>query len=190
MRTEGGCVVELKAVTPCAGLLPVTHGAMTLTEVEVGTITALMPFSGQEAALSKALMAAHGMVFPGPGQVCNSVAGHCVWTARGQAFLIGPAPDPALQSVAAVTDQSDAWAVVQITGEGAEDALARLIPIDLRPAAFPVGTSARTLCQHMTVSVCRLDEGVRIMAFRSMARTLAHEIADAMASVAARQVAG
>src|SRR6056297_1198922 len=186
MRMEGGCVVDLKAVTPCAGLLPVTHGTVTLTEIEAGRITALMPFVGQGAALSSALKAAHGMAFPEPGRVTSGPDATCVWTGRGQAFLIGPEPDPGLARSASVTDQSDGWVVVHLSGTGIEDVLARLVPIDLRPAAFPEGAAARTLCQHMTVSICRDPNGLQIMAFRSMARTLAHEIADAMASVAAR----
>lgn len=183
-------MVELKAVTPCGDLLPVTHGAMTLTETDPNRITALLPFQGQSDGLSKALTAAHDVGFPEPGQVISAGGIHCVWTARGQAFLLGTQPDADLCNAASVVDQSDAWVVVRLAGDGAEDVLARLVPIDLRPGAFPVGAAARTLCQHMTISIFRLEDGLRIMAFRSMARTLAHEIAEAMASVAARQMTG
>jgi sarcosine oxidase subunit gamma len=163
---------------------------LTLSEVDPGRLTALMPFKGQADALSAALVAAHGVAFPAPGRVTEGDGVLCGWTGRGQAFLAGPAPDEGLSRFASVTDQSDAWAVVELTGDGVEEVLARLVPIDLRPASFPEGSAARTLCQHMTVTIWRTGQGLRIMGFRSMARTLAHEIADAMASVVARQAAG
>ena len=187
---EGDCVVDLTALTPCSGLLPLRKGDVTLSELDPGRITSLMPFPGQGAALSRALEVAYGLGFPAPGQVTRAEGVACVWTGRDQAFLMGPEPDPALADHAAMTDQSDAWAVVLLAGEGAEDVLARLVPIDLRPAAFPESSAARTLCQHMTVSISRRAEGLQIMCFRSMARTLAHEIADVMASVAGRRAAG
>ncbi|SMX47586.1 sarcosine oxidase subunit gamma [Maliponia aquimaris] len=183
-------MVELKALSPCAGLLPVTRGGVTLSEVDPGRLTALMPFKGQAEALSAALTAAHGVALPAPGRVVEGEGVLCGWTGRGQVFLAGPAPDEGLARFASVTDQSDAWAVVELSGAGIEDVLARLVPIDLRPAAFSEGSAARTLCQHMTVTVWRVGPGLRVMGFRSMARTLAHEIADAMASVAGRQAAG
>ena len=39
---------------------------------------------------------------------------------------------------AALTDQTDGWASLTLTGPHATDALLRLVPLDLRPAAFPV----------------------------------------------------
>tara|TARA_R100000750_G_scaffold55976_2_gene42296 strand:+ start:733 stop:1299 length:567 start_codon:yes stop_codon:yes gene_type:complete len=187
---EDGCVVELTALTPCNGILPIQTGETTLSEVDPGRITALMPFKGQSADLKTALQAAHGLRFPEPGQATVAEGASCVWTARGQAFLMGPAPDDSLARFASVTDQSDAWTVVLLAGLDAEDVLARLVPIDLRLSVFPEGTAARTLCQHMTVHISRRAEGLQLMAFRSMARTLAHDIGEAMASVAGRRAAG
>ncbi len=183
-------MVDLTAKSACDGLLPISKGDVTLSELEIGNITALSPFRGQRAALSTALKAAHGVAFPNAGKVSEGEGVSCVWSGRDQAFLIGPPPAEDLAAPAAMTDQSDAWAVVLLAGAAAEDVLARLVPLDLRAGAFPVGTSARTLCQHMTITLWRRDDGFAIMAFRSMARTLAHEISEAMTSVAGRQVAG
>lgn len=184
-------MADLVAKSPCEGLLPVTAGDVTLSEVAAGWITALAPFRGQEAALSTALKAAHGMGFPEAGRAVGKAGSRCVWTGRGQAFLIGPAPDAALAAHAAVTDQSDAWAVVALEGVGAEAVLARLVPVDLRASVFKRGHTVRTLCGHMTVSITRVGaEAFQIMAFRSMARTLAHELGHAMELVAARAHAG
>lgn len=183
-------MVDLSAKSPCAGLLPVSHGAATLREVAPGLLTMLAPFRGQTAALSQILEAHHGLRFPEPGRLTRAGRVVCAWAGKEQALLLGAAPAPDLASRAAVTDQSDAWAVVALEGHGTADVLARLVPVDLRPRAFPLGSSLRTLLGHMTVTLLRTeDSAVTILAFRSMAGTLVHELETAMAHVAARTIA-
>ena len=183
-------MADLIAKTPAQGLLPVTHGALILSEASPGTLTSLMPFKGQAGALSAALQAAHGLSFPAAGQQVRAREAACLWTGLGQAFLAGPAPAPELAQHAAMTDQSDAWVVLELTGKSAADALARLVPVDLRPQSFGETQVARTLCQHANIVLYRIEGGFGLMGFRSMAATLVHEIADAMANIAARQAAG
>ena len=102
-------------------------------------------------------------------------------------MLIGPEPDASLGEYAALTDQSDGWAVVRLEGKGAGDVLARLVPLDLRPASFKRGHSARTDLAHMMASLTKVGENAfQIMVFRSMARTLVHDLKTAMEGVAAR----
>ena len=181
-------MVELTVTTPCAGLLPRRAGAMRLEEVEPGRITSLMPGPGQAAALDGALRAAHGVGWPDPGTAHFGDEAAVIWTGLEQAMLVGPAPDPALAEHAALTDQSDAWAVVELSGDAGPEALARLVPVDLRAHVFAEGATARTLLGHMSVSITRTGpERLRIMAFRSMAGTLVHELHAAMESVAARR---
>ncbi|WP_270728506.1 sarcosine oxidase subunit gamma [Shimia sp. Alg240-R146] len=180
-------MADLIAETPCAGLLPVKAGGVTLSEVDAGAMTSLAPFKGQEKALSGALKAAHGMTFPAANRATGKGGARAIWFGQGQAMLIGPECDAALGSLAAITDQSDAWAVVRLDGAGAEDVLARLAPVDLRVAAFKRGHTARTMMQHLMVSITRVgDNAFQIMAFRSMAVTLVHELETAMKGVAAR----
>ncbi len=89
---------------------------------------------------------------------------------------------------AALTDQSDAWAMVRLEGAAAEDVLARLVPVDLRQSVFKRGHTARTMLQHMAVSITRISgEAFLILAFRSMAGTLVHDLETAMKGVAARR---
>jgi sarcosine oxidase subunit gamma len=184
---EGAYVADLIAKTPCAGLLPVKTGGVTLSEVEAGAMTSLTPFKGQEKALSDALKAAHGMMFPATNRATGKEGARAIWFGQGQAILIGPECDAGLGSLAAITDQSDAWAVVRLEGAGAEDVLARLVPVDLRVGAFKRGHTARTMMQHLMVSITRVgDNAFQIMAFRSMAVTLVHELETAMKGVAAR----
>ncbi len=178
---------KLTALSPCAGLLPLTIGAAEVVEVEPGRLTSVAPCNGQQGKLSRAMKAAHGVAYPHANGLTRGRDTSAIWFGHAQAMLVGPAADAGLAKCAALTDQSDAWAVVILSGDAAEDVLARLVPVDVRMAHFPVGMAVRTQLQHLSVSLARVEEGAfQIMAFRSMARTLVHDLKTAMEAVAAR----
>jgi sarcosine oxidase subunit gamma len=180
-------VVELIAKTPCEGLLPLTVGDVSLTEDLPVSLTMITARKGRFAACSDLLKSAHGMSLPKPNRATGTAANRAVWFGQGQAMLLGPAPNWSLQNEATVVDQSDAWAVVKLEGVSAEDVLARLVPVNLRGATFKRGHTARTMLGHMTVSITRVGEqAFQIMTFRSMAKTLVHDLQRAMESLAAR----
>lgn len=180
-------MVELTAKSPCEGLLPLTEGAVSLTEESPVQITSVTARKGQAAALSAALEQAHGMAMPKPNRATGNKTARALWFGRDQAMLIGPVPKAGLAALSTLVDQGDAWAVVRLEGAAAEAVLARLVPVDLRASTFKQGHTARTLLQHMTVSITRVGEqAFQIMAFRSMAKTLVHDLHRTMESVAAR----
>ena len=180
-------MVDLIAKSPCAGLLPLTVGTVTLSEPAAGTLTSLAPYAGMDKVLSQALKSAHGMAAPGPNRATGKEGARALWFGNRMILLQGPAPEAKLTRHAALTDQSDAWAVVRLEGDGAADVLARLTPIDLRDSAFKRGHTARTEFQHMMASITRLGpKSYQIMVFRAFAETLVHDLKTAMQSVAAR----
>ena len=161
-----------------------TLGGVTLAEVDVGPITSVALFPGGGKLAAKGLKTL-GLAMPAPNSFAEKKGARIVWTGREQAFLIGVAP-PALDG-AALTDQSDGWAVLGLSGPGAADVLARLVPVDLRLAACPVGTALRTQLNHMNAVILRVgDYAFEIMVFRSMARSAWHELHAAMEMLAAR----
>jgi sarcosine oxidase subunit gamma len=175
------------AQSPCEGLLPITRGGVTLSELALGPVTSVAPFRGQGAAVSALLKKTLGLSFPEAGQTATSGQARIVWSGRGRTLLIGVEAPEGLADLAALTNQSDAQAVVQIEGAGVEAVLARLVPVDLRIEAFPTGATARTLLGHLTVSVTRTGKiRFEIMAFRSMAQTLVHDLDRAMTHIAGR----
>lgn len=180
-------VAELIAKTPCEGMLPLEIDGLVLQEVDPEIMTSIMPFKGRQSHVADVLTATHGLDYPAPNGTSTANGQQLIWFGRDQLLLVGPKPAPELAEHAALCDQSDGWAVVTLKGSRAEDVLARLVPVDLRLPAFAVGQTARTLLQHMTVSITRLDERTfRIMAFRSMAGSLVHDLRSAMEGVAAR----
>lgn len=182
-------MAELLAQTPCAGLLPLTEGAVTVAEIDPGPMTAIAPHRGKDKTLAGALKRAHGLGWPAPGQSEAADGARILWFGHSHALLMGVDPKATLARHAALTDQGDAWAVVKIEGAGARDVLARLTPLDLRDAAFPKNATARTELAHMQASITRLgDSAYQVMVFRSMAATLVHDLEVAMQAVAARRV--
>ena len=179
-------MARLIATTACAGLLPRTIGDVTLTEVSLGPVTSIAPFSGMTDAVTQALQV-EGLHFPAPGETVTSGRARIIWAGQGRALLCGVEPPLALTGLAAMTDQSDANAVVQMMGAAAELTLARLVPVDLRPTALPEGATVRTMLGHMTASISRVGgTAFEIMVMRSTARTLVHDLTEAATGVAAR----
>lgn len=172
-------MADLIALTPCAGLLPLTIGGITMTEIAPDVLTSVAPHKGQKNAVSQALKAQVGAGLPYVNRRNGAVTwfGHGVWMVAGAVTLDG----------AAVTDQSDAWAVVAINGDGVEAVLTRLVPVDLRAAEFKVNHAAKTMLAHLSVTIIRTaPDAFEIWAMRSMAKTLVHDVATAMQGVAAR----
>jgi heterotetrameric sarcosine oxidase gamma subunit len=154
-------VPELIAKSALEGQGPVTAGGVTLAELQVGPITSIAVLPGGAKALAKGLKPM-GLTFPAQNSFAEK---------KG----------------AAVTDQSDGWAVLSLSGLAAVEVLARLVPLDLRLAAFPVGRVARSGLNHMNAVILRTgDYAVEVMVFRSMARTAWHELETTMHMVAAR----
>lgn len=77
----------------------------------------------------------------------------------------------ALGDNAAVSEQSDARAILHLRGTRLRDALAKGCPIDLHPQAFAPGDAAVTAIAHMGVHMWWLpdDDGLHVAVFRSMA---------------------
>lgn len=176
---------ELIAKTALDGQAPLTLVGTTLAPVDLGAITSLAPFPGQIKAVDKALKPL-GLSFPAPGTTAAKGAARIVWTGPDQAFVIG-APAPEVKGAAAVTDQSGGWSALRLSGLGLADVMARLCPLDFRPAHFPPGQAARAQLGHMNAVFWAEEDGaLMILTFRSMARTAWDECAHALTALAAR----
>ncbi len=180
-------MAKLIAKTPLDGMAVLTIGTVSIEEVDLGVLTSVAPYVDQASDAGAALKSAHGMAWPAPNRATGKEGARAIWFGRDMVLLAGPAPDASLATHAALTDQSDAWCAVQVSGAGAEDVLARLVPVDVGFARFKRGHTARTQIQHMNGSVTRVGTDTFVlMVFRSMAGTLLHDLRRAMESVAAR----
>ncbi len=179
-QLEGVHVAKLIALSPCSDLLPLEVSGIVVTEVRVDRLTSVAPFNGMAKAASASLKDQVGAVLPAPNRCSGAVTwfGHGVWMVAGAVSLDG---------LAAVTDQTDAWAVIHIDGQGVEDVLARLVPVDLRGPVFKKNHVTKTMLGHMSVTITRVgSRGFEIMVMRSMAATLVHDLHVAMRGVGLR----
>lgn len=129
---------------------------------------------GQVGAVAATIAAAYGIDLPpaprwaGGGDIGFAWAGPGEWTAI-TARPIARDLAGRLAGLAAVTDQSDAWLLTEVSGPRARDALVKMLPIDLAPAALPPGAVALTRAGHIDVRLRHLSSGVYELAvFRSL----------------------
>jgi sarcosine oxidase subunit gamma len=165
--------------------LPLTVGTATLAPLPDTPMISVTPFRGREPDAANVL----GADLPRPGATAALPDGTLLWAGLGLWFLRGPAAArlaAALAEPAAVTDQSDAWSGLALSGPSAAAVLARLVPIDLDPAAFPPGAVARTRLRDVACLFLRTEDRFEILAPRSFTRSTAHDLARTMRAVAAR----
>jgi heterotetrameric sarcosine oxidase gamma subunit len=161
------------------------------------SIAALSAFKGQCQALADRIFLLFGVTLP-RGAYC-SVSGSMVaichapqtWLLvdeqRGSA--LAPLLTSALQGVAAVCDQSDAYQIVRLQGGNVRKVLAKMFHVDLHPAAFGEGVAAVTRAGHFSVTLCRLadqrngDACFETMVSRSMSESFQGWLADSTASL-------
>lgn len=179
-------MAELISKSPLDGRAPAEIGAAWLSEVVATPITCVAPFRQRQAEADEVLRSALGLGFPEPGAVIASAQARCVWSGREQAFLIGAAPPEPLGGCALVTDITDGWAMLRLGGAGAEDVLARLVPVDLRAGAFAPGRVLRSELAQMMALIRRTEDDFEIMVMRSFAESAWSELQSAMETVAAR----
>jgi sarcosine oxidase subunit gamma len=102
-------------------------------------------------------------------------------------LLVGAKPDEKLTNFGILTDQSDAWVILRMSGGSIEDIITRLSPIDVRLKAFKSGDVVRTSLMHVNVTLHRVGtDTIDVYGFRSMAKTLCHELTQALSTVVAR----
>ena len=97
--------------------------------------------------------------------------------ARGVESLAGEALardlQAKLQGLASISDQSGGRTVLNISGRRAREVLAKGLPIDLDPRAFPLGSAATSAISHMGVQLWQIDDtrSYDIAVFRSLSES-------------------
>jgi sarcosine oxidase subunit gamma len=157
--------------------------ALTLTEPAPRAIVAIGAYRDR-APLIAALQTGFGLTAPttpsfmasgGITLSCLAPGRYLATADRASALFVRVTA--ALSNIAALTDQSDLWHHFTLSGAAAADALARLVPIDLGPHAFPVGALALTRAGHLHVRLWHLSaETYELAVARSYADDLRHDL--------------
>lgn len=171
---------------PWEGVLAEGHfGKADETGVTVQTrealgIATLITGEDSHAALDAAMYEHFGLSLPRTPMAVRSGSRQAVWSGPGQWLLVADSREgfrgdlAKLAGLAAISDQSDARAVLSLSGPRVRDLLAKGAMLDLHPAAFPVGTAASTSIAYLGVTLWRSEDSpegpvFEIMVARSMA---------------------
>jgi len=176
----------LEAVSPLGGFTA-SHNDVTIAEITGRSIVSIAVPNGGLAALKTAVSKQMKLDLPGPGRLTRTKSGDAmlVWTSPDQFLYLfdemGSHPaksvGTALAGKAHVTDQSDAWACLEIAGSRKPEALERICPIDLHPDKFETGMATRTMIEHLGMLILR-DQSDRflVLSARSSAQSMLQAI--------------
>ena len=86
--------------------------------------------------------------------------------------------------LAYLSDQSDSWVTLRISGDNCLDALERICPLDIHPSAFTVGSVARTSMEHMATIIIHESEGsYLLLSLRSFALSFLHAVTTSIKNI-------
>lgn len=169
-------------------------GGVIATERDGLGIARIAARPGQAARLGQLFHGSFGVEPPngsrraGHGDVAIAGIGPQTWLATRDhaANSFAQSLRPLLGDCASVSDQSDAYVILRVTGPKVRNMLAKLIPIDIHTRSFQVGDVAQTICGYVNVSVWRLEDTRRDPVFeiwgaRSLAVSLHHAVCHAAA---------
>jgi heterotetrameric sarcosine oxidase gamma subunit len=186
-------VMTAQAAFARISLSPAGSGVVA-TEQEGLAIASLSVRHGQRAALQERVAAHFGLALPDDarrvtaGPISAAGTGPGTWLLardHGGNMLISELKS-VVGDTASVADQSDAYAILRLTGPALRETLAKLVPLDLHPRAFKVGDVAATLAAQIGVLLWRIEDGadghpvVELAVYRSMAASLWHAVCGAV----------
>ena len=186
----------LTASSPLDRHCTIVDGA-SLVDLSPRSIVSVSPFTGNKEAFDTAIDKLCNSAHPSATKACEITGKNaCVLlpSAHSQWFLCfdGEVPDPIatasdmlgkmISDRVAMTDQSDAWVTLELTGPLTNLTLERICPIDCSSQAMPIGTTARTMIEHLGTIISRRpdddngDPCFWLMSARSSAASFLHVI--------------
>ena len=122
---------------------------------------------GNADALSQAVANAYGVDLPTSSRVIQGSQVSFIGYGPGQWLAVSASLanealarelSAKLAELASISDQSGGRTVLRLSGPHARDVLAKGLPIDLDPRAFPLGSAATSAISHMGVQLWQLDD--------------------------------
>lgn len=184
--------IQLTSVEAFDGLLkPVGDlrpAGVKVRERSTLALATIMVRKGKRADLANRIDDCFGCALPDAGRrtEANDLAlvstGPGTWLACSETggYAFSESFAEMLPGLASVTDQSDAFAILRLSGPRVKAVLAKGVFLDLDDAAFPEGRAAATQCGHVGVTLWRLandaagDPVYEVAMFRSYADSFWH----------------
>ncbi len=118
---------------------------------------------------------------PGPGAAATGKAGTLMRIEPLKWMLVSETETPRLamdEADGTVLDLGHARTVIHVAGPRASDLMARMVPLDLRPAKFPEGSVASTMLHHLGVTILARAGGYDIFVLRSFGLAVWEHLVD------------
>jgi methylglutamate dehydrogenase subunit D len=178
-------VAELKYQSPWKALGPVGRGAgITAVSVDGRAVATVMLRKGRMSELADRVAQLYSIVLRDQPRrsAANNIAflgiGPGKWLAMSDQPAAGFVADMAagLEGLAAVVDQSDAVAILRLSGPALAATLKKGFQIDLR--RFEIGDCAVTSVHHQGVTIWKVDnESFEVAVARSLTASFQHWLA-------------
>ena len=163
------------------------YDGIVLHEITDRAIVSMATPNGGDVELNKAISSVYKTDWPQMGASTISPVDDAVFLGlqSDQIFVIftpssqSPADEVAkkLSSVAYLTDQTDSWVMIEVSGPRCRKALERICPIDLHADAFPKGKVARTAMEHMAAIIFhQAPDRFILISPRSSAKSFLHAL--------------
>lgn len=148
----------------------------------LGLATLASRQGSQDAALKSAVLRAYGVHLPENSRVAQGSAVSFIGYGPGQWLAVSESLahealagdlSQRLAGLASISDQSGGRTVLRVSGPRARDVLAKGLPVDLDPRAFPLGSAATSVIGHMGVQLWQVDDtrSYDIAIFRSLSQS-------------------
>jgi len=171
------------------GLIGDTGPGIRLTERRLASAWLIAAWPERLAAAGATAATAAGVdAAPGPGASATGPGGTLLRTEPLKWLLVSETetPRPVLNEAdGTVLELSHARTVIHVSGPKAPDLMARMVPLDLRPAAFPEGSVANTALHHVGVTLLARDGGFDILVLRSFGLAVWEALTDSAAQFGA-----
>lgn len=159
------------------------HGpGIRLSERPVAGLLQVAAWPDRLAEAGRAAAAAAGAAdAPGPGAAVFGTAATLMRVEPLKWWLVAAAdlPRPALDRAdGTLLELSHARTAIRIDGARAVELMARLLPVDLRPAAFPDGAVASSGLHHVGVTVLARGGGFDLFVPQTFALSLFEHVTD------------
>jgi sarcosine oxidase subunit gamma len=172
---------------PFAGLqiIPSAGAGLVVRDRDGLGLATVLARKGKGDELTQRVRECFGLELPqGPlrasaGDIAFVATGPAAWLAAHQGGSDGfvKSLQASVGDLASIAEQSDGYAVLNLSGPNVRQALCKLLPIDLHPRAFRIGDAAATVAAHIGAALWRLEDAAdgaavfEVAIFRSLAES-------------------
>ena len=183
IQKEGYNVAKLSATSSLGGY-DKEIGTIRLREISNQSLIAMAIPLGEETKFKNSIKNRFGLKMPSPNKSVKNKDTRIFSTQPDQIFVLTKRTDDPEKSMAIeigksayITDQTDAWVILEISGSSSREALERICQLDLDKEIFKLDSMARTSMEHMSAIIIRkAGDTFYLMSASSSAKSFLHAV--------------